>query len=183
MLWSVQFYPLLSSSSWAIDSGASNHMTSMEQILRDPKPYIGTEQIVVFNGRNLSIASVGSIFLHRRTNFLPCPMFFLFVNFSSSSCVIQDWCSVAVVKTSSKHVRTFLLDILGLARYYASSSSWNKFWTTWHRCVGHLHNDRLYLFFLRMVIWTPLIIIRNLPLYWNLIVFHVARVRVLIYLF
>lgn len=51
-----------------IDSGASNHMTSVEHHLSNSKPYTGNEQIVVANGHNLPISGIGSVTLSTPQN-------------------------------------------------------------------------------------------------------------------
>lgn len=50
-----------SPSLWYIDSGASNHMTSMEGNLSVTHPYTGTGELMVAYGQNLSISGIGSI--------------------------------------------------------------------------------------------------------------------------
>ena len=48
-----------------------------------------------------------------------------------------------MIGTGSKHGRLFLLDV-GLISLFASSlSTSNNLWTTWHRRLGHLNNDKL----------------------------------------
>lgn len=49
------------SSVWVIDSGASNHMTAIEQSLADAEPYTGYDQIIAANGHRLSISGIGSL--------------------------------------------------------------------------------------------------------------------------
>lgn len=65
---SSSFAASISPSSWYIDSGASNHMTSVEQHFNETKPYTGTEQIIVANGNTLSISGIGSVDLRTPQN-------------------------------------------------------------------------------------------------------------------
>ena len=69
-------FPSTSPSSWFLDSGASNHMTSV--IL---KPYAGHEKITAAIGQNLTISGIGSlIYPCLIIHFLTFQMFILFPN-------------------------------------------------------------------------------------------------------
>eukprot|EP00268_Persea_americana_P019315 TRINITY_DN19897_c0_g1_i5.p1 TRINITY_DN19897_c0_g1~~TRINITY_DN19897_c0_g1_i5.p1 ORF type:complete len:123 (-),score=16.45 TRINITY_DN19897_c0_g1_i5:103-471(-) len=51
----------VNSSSWFIDSGASNHMTSGEQSLQGTHPYVRNDTITTANGHQSSISGIGSL--------------------------------------------------------------------------------------------------------------------------
>ena len=57
---SLALSQFMSPSSWFIESGAYNHMTSMEQHLNAIQPYTGNDQIITANGKKLSISGIGS---------------------------------------------------------------------------------------------------------------------------
>ena len=119
-------------STWFLDSGASNHMTSVEHSFLDSHPYLGKEKITTANGDQLLISGVGTITLSSVTGqsitlsnvyFVPKLSANLLsvgqlidegylVNFSSSGCVIQGRQTGKVIATGSKHGRLFLLDIV-----------------------------------------------------------------------
>lgn len=121
-------FPSTSPSSWFLDSGASNHMTSV--IL---KPYVGHEKITAAIGQNLTISGIGSLNLsmpHHTFFHLPNVYFVpelsanLFsvghlvdngysVHFSSFGCLIKDQQTWKVIKMGTKRGRLFywILDI------------------------------------------------------------------------
>jgi hypothetical protein len=49
---------------WLTDTGASDHITSNASNLNTPTPYHGSEQVIVGNGQNLPIQSIGNTQLH-----------------------------------------------------------------------------------------------------------------------
>ena len=53
----------ITSSTWFLDSGASNHMTFVEHSFTDSHPYLGQEKITTANGDQLLISGVGTITL------------------------------------------------------------------------------------------------------------------------
>lgn len=63
--------PMSHSLSWFIDSGASNHMTSIDQHFDKIKPYAGHEQITAVNGQHLSMTDIVSIGLTTSQNHSP----------------------------------------------------------------------------------------------------------------
>ena len=48
-------------STWVLDSGALNHMTTVEQNLEVFQTYVGHETITTANGQHLSISGLGSL--------------------------------------------------------------------------------------------------------------------------
>lgn len=52
---------LVTPSTWFLDSGASNNMTSIEQNLHSSHPYVGYDTVTTTNGLQLSISGIGSI--------------------------------------------------------------------------------------------------------------------------
>ncbi|KAG6506114.1 hypothetical protein ZIOFF_031429 [Zingiber officinale] len=51
------------SSSWIVDSGASNHMTGSPDLLHNVRQYNGSQNIQIANGSNLPITAIGDIYL------------------------------------------------------------------------------------------------------------------------
>ncbi|KAG6493232.1 hypothetical protein ZIOFF_048209 [Zingiber officinale] len=49
------------SSSWIVDSGASNHMTGSPDLLHNVRQYNGSQNIQIANGSNLPITAIGDI--------------------------------------------------------------------------------------------------------------------------
>jgi hypothetical protein len=49
------------SSSWIVDSRASNHMTGSSDLLCNLREYSGTQNIQIANGSNLTITAIGDI--------------------------------------------------------------------------------------------------------------------------
>ena len=45
---------------WYVDTGASHHIVSNSEAISDAHPYSGTNALMVGNGKNLSIHSIGS---------------------------------------------------------------------------------------------------------------------------
>eukprot|EP00268_Persea_americana_P019317 TRINITY_DN19897_c0_g1_i7.p1 TRINITY_DN19897_c0_g1~~TRINITY_DN19897_c0_g1_i7.p1 ORF type:complete len:143 (-),score=19.98 TRINITY_DN19897_c0_g1_i7:35-463(-) len=98
------------SSSWFIDSGASNHMTFVEQSLQGTQPYVGNDTITTTNGHQLSIYGIGFLQFSKSSDkslvlnnvyFVPQLSANLIsvgqlvdsgylVNFSPTGCVIQE---------------------------------------------------------------------------------------------
>ena len=92
-------------STWFLDSGASNHMTSIAQNLHSTKPYMGHDSITMANGHQLPISGMGTLSMGSFTLF---DVYFVpnlapnlisigqlvdcgyLVHFSPSRCVIQD---------------------------------------------------------------------------------------------
>ena len=152
----------ITSSTWFLDSGASNHMTSVEHSFTDSHSYLGKKKITTANGDQLLISGVGTITLSGvfgQSITLPNVYFVpklsanllsvgqliddgYLVHFSSSGCVIQGRQTRKVIATGSKHGRLFLLDI-GHHSLFASSSNFNKLWTVWHKRLGHVNNAHL----------------------------------------
>lgn len=158
-------------STWFLDSGASNHTTSVEHNLENPQPYAGNETITTANGHQLSISGIGFLDLsitsqgsltlsnvyfapHLSANLISVVQLVecgYIVNFSPSGCVIQERQTGKVIGTGSKHGRLFLLDKGHSSLFASSMASSNNVWTTWHRRLGHLHNASLILY-LSMVV-------------------------------
>lgn len=158
-------------STWFLDSGASNHTTSVEHNLENPQPYAGNETITTANGHQLSISGIGFLDLpitsqgsltlsnvyfapHLSANLISVGQLVecgYLVNFSPSGCVIQERQTGKVIGTESKHGRLFLLDKGHSSLFASSMASSNNVWTTWHRRLGHLHNASLILY-LSMVV-------------------------------
>ena len=58
---STTFSASISPSTWFLDSGAFNHMISLEQNLQDPQAYVGHKTITIENGQQMPISGIGSI--------------------------------------------------------------------------------------------------------------------------
>ena len=150
----------ITSSTWFLDSGASNHMTSIEHSFTDSHAYLGKEKITTDNGDQLLISGVGTITLSSVSGqFIILPnVYFVpklsanllsvgqlidngyLVHFSSSGCVIQGRQTGKVIATGSKHGRLFLLDIGHHSLFASSFNDFNKLWTVWHQRLGHVNN-------------------------------------------
>ena len=102
--------PMSQHSSWFIDSGASNHITSIDHQFAQINPYNGHEQITAANGERLSILGIRSIGFNTPQSqpLTLSNVFFVpklsanllsvgqwvdhgyFITFSSSGCLIQN---------------------------------------------------------------------------------------------
>ena len=154
-------------STWFLDSGASNHMTSVECSFTASHPYLGKDKITTANGDQLIISGIGTITLSSVSGqslplsnvyFVPKLSANLLsvgqliddgyhINFSSTGCVIQERQTGKVIATGSKHGRLFLLDIGHRSLFSSSSPNFNKLWTIWHSRLGHVNNVYLHSLF------------------------------------
>ena len=110
---------------WFLDLGASNHMTTDKESLTLSNVYFVPKL-------SANLISAGQL--------VDCGYL---VNFSSSGCGIQEWQTGKVIGTGSKHARLFLLDMRPSSFFATSMSVLNKLWTIWHRRLGHLNNASL----------------------------------------
>ena len=56
---------------WTSDTGASNHMTGNESMLKNLRPYLGTDSVLIGDGTSLAIKSVGDACVKNGTHVLP----------------------------------------------------------------------------------------------------------------
>eukprot|EP00268_Persea_americana_P066589 TRINITY_DN9083_c0_g1_i6.p1 TRINITY_DN9083_c0_g1~~TRINITY_DN9083_c0_g1_i6.p1 ORF type:complete len:246 (-),score=11.42 TRINITY_DN9083_c0_g1_i6:87-767(-) len=133
-------------STWFLNSGASNYMTSVESSFTDSHPYLRKDKITTANGDQLIILGVGTITLFNVSGqFVILPNVYFIsklsinllyvgqliddgyhINFSSTGCVIQGRQTGKVIATGSKHGRLFLLNIGHHSIFSSSSPNFNK---------------------------------------------------------
>ncbi|KAG6529275.1 hypothetical protein ZIOFF_011472 [Zingiber officinale] len=140
------------SSSWIVDSGASNHMTGSPDLSYNVRQYNGSQNIQIANGSNLPITAIGDIgssFSHvfispgLSTNLIfigqmvdnHCD-----VHFSRDGCIVQDQVSGQVIAKGHKVGRLFPLQF-SVPRNLSFSSivTANKA-DIWHKRLGHPNN-------------------------------------------
>jgi len=113
------------SSSWIVDSGASNHMTGSSDLLCDLREYSGTQNIQIANSSNLPIVAIGDIgptfphvFVSPRlsTNLISVGQMVdnnWDVHLSRNGCLVQDQVSRNVIARGTK------VKIIFVAIYYS----------------------------------------------------------------
>lgn len=139
------------SSSWFVDSGASNHMTGSPKWLHGLRKYTGKQQIQIANGSNLPITAIGDIGPSFRHVFVSPGLSTSLisvgqlvdtncnVNFSRRGCVVQDQGSGKVIARGPKVGRLFLLQLIPRTLSLASIIIENKV-DVWHKRLGHPNN-------------------------------------------
>lgn len=55
---------------WTLDTGASNHMTSIAYMLKNMHPYLGTDSVLIRNATSLEIKYVGDATVNNETQVL-----------------------------------------------------------------------------------------------------------------
>lgn len=134
---------------WLVDSAASNHMTGSATLLKNVRPYHGSEHIQVANGNNLSITAVGDIppifnnaYLSPglADNLLSVGQLVdnnYDVHFSRDGCCVQDQVSGMVIAKGPKVGRLFPLHLsIPSTVSLACSTVINKS-EVWHKRLGH----------------------------------------------
>lgn len=56
---------------WTSDTGASNHMTGNTGMLKNIRPYLGTDSVLIGDGTSLAIKSIGDAFVKNEVQVLP----------------------------------------------------------------------------------------------------------------
>lgn len=160
---SISLSTSMTPSTWFLDSGASIHMTSMEQNIHDSQTYVGCEKITTANEHHLSILCIGSLGLSipQNKSFYLSNFYFVrqlsanlsfvgrlidngcLVTFSSFGCVIQERQTWTVIRMGNKHGLLFLVDMVSTSFFASSLDALNNMWTSWHRCHCHLNNSKL----------------------------------------
>ncbi|KAG6500755.1 hypothetical protein ZIOFF_040608 [Zingiber officinale] len=140
------------SSSWIVDSGASNHMTGSPDLLHNVRQYNGSQNIQIANGSNLPITAIGDIgssFSHvfispgLSTNLISVGQMVdnhCDVHFSRDGCIVQDQVSGQVIAKGPKVGRLFPLQFSvprNLSFSYIVTA--NKA-DIWHKRLGHPNN-------------------------------------------
>jgi len=140
------------SSSWIVDSRASNHMTGSSDLLCNLREYSGTQNIQIANGSNLPITAIGDIgpsFPHVFVSLgLSANLIYVGkmvdnnwdVHLSHNGCLVQDQVSGKVIARGPKVGRLFLLQFttpiaLSLASVIVDNKTAN-----WHKRLGHPNN-------------------------------------------
>ena len=140
------------SSTWFIDSGATNHMTGSSDFLQNLRPYTGCQNIQIANGSNLPITAIGDIghsFRHvfvapkLSTNLISVGQLVenhCDVHFSRGGCLVQDQMSGKVIAKGPRVGRLFPLQFtvprtLSLASMIVDNKA-----EIWHRRLGHPNN-------------------------------------------
>ncbi|KAG6501099.1 hypothetical protein ZIOFF_040967 [Zingiber officinale] len=140
------------SSSWIVDSRASNHMTGSPDQLHNVRQYNGSQNIQIANGSNLPITAIGDIgssFSHvfispgLSTNLISVGQMVdnhCDVHFSRDGCIVQDQVSGQVIAKGPKVGRLFPLQF-SVPRNLSFSSivTANKA-DIWHKRLGHPNN-------------------------------------------
>jgi transposase InsO family protein len=140
------------SSSWIIDSRASNHMTGSSDLLCNLREYSGTQNIQIANGSNLPITAIGDIGPSFPHVFISLELFANLisigqmvdnnwdVHLSRNGCLVQDQVSGKVIARGPKVGRLFLLQFtIPRALSLASVIVDNKI-ADWHKRLGHPNN-------------------------------------------
>jgi hypothetical protein len=140
------------SSSWIVDSGASNHMTGSSDLLCNLREYSGTQNIQIANDSNLPIVAIGDIgpsFPHvfvspgLSANLISVGQMVdnnWDVHLSRNGCLVQDQVSRKVIARGPKVRRLFLLQFtipkaLSLAYVIVENKA-----ADWHKRLGHPNN-------------------------------------------
>ncbi|XP_071921648.1 retrovirus-related Pol polyprotein from transposon RE1 isoform X2 [Coffea arabica] len=140
------------SSTWFVDSGASNHMTGSTDSLQNLQQYTGRQNIQIANGSNLPITAIGDLGHSFRHVFVAPKLATSLisvgqlvddnctVNFSRDGCRVQDQMSGKVIARGPKVGRLCPLQFaIPKPLSLASMIVENKV-DVWHRRLGHPNN-------------------------------------------